>query len=79
MNVIHYTTFESDEAFSDWQLEKPRRIHNISPIIKTIDMELETQQSKMNSGQEDTTAQAKTNVGVFVTYFEEVYGDKDED
>lgn len=79
MKIVHYKVFESDEAFSKWQMEGERAIHTVSPFIQSFDLDMDTGNDTKRIGSEATTkGGVETTVGCFVTYVEETLPELEE-
>jgi hypothetical protein len=61
-SIIKFATFDTNEEFTAWQVEKMPNIYNIVPIPITIDIE--------QSNTESISANGVIKIKIFVTYFE---------
>lgn len=61
MKIIKYKFFKAPKDFEIWQLYKERKIHQITPVVQSMDVK--------SNGNNSTS---KITAGCFVTYFSEV-------
>ena len=66
--MINYITFDNNEDFRAWQEEHNHKINVISPVVSEINMDI-SEDTRGNLKTSDGTG--KTNIGVFVVYFDE--------
>ena len=56
--IIRYKTFNTDEEFSEWQLENEVNIFTIQPMVTSFAMK----------GEYGVEADGTVNISIFVTY-----------
>jgi len=61
--MLAYIKFNSSKEFEDWQVQKERKINQISPIVNDISLK--------TSNSSELEADGEVTFGIFVVYFKD--------